>query len=538
MGNNGFEMSVFNHTEFLNGFANFENTKRVRVDMILKIKDEGHRNDILARCIMFITSRVLSKGYSIEYNEVGRKFSVSDNYINTVLNRLWTPELQKALEIGIYFGMYVVKYIESEVTDGIQTTFRPYVMDPDDYYIRFRKNKDGRREYAAFYSGQGSIDTPVERSRVMIFYDCTSDGDLNSPVQKALEPIIELREYWQRNGVTGTKNTFPMTHYYTEQTGQKLIPNKLDPGAVTPFEDDFGIDPDRGDAQEYGKLNNIDQTTRFYDRLLSNQMTVNPENKKYGVDEKYDPLNRRFQYVAREDPALPFIVLPSGLRVETAEHRATYDPHFKEITADLVHRICGDLGVPSEYVYDTGRKYSADFELTRDSIKSTTEYWQKQLEQHIVTFYLDLYYQDIAKRIDAVFKTADQMLNLEASKNPDATIKGSLKRTDKQMLEQNITITVRFASNPVLRAVDTQWLKEQRVISKETFKVLSLDVFGLSHALLMTEEEEKEEDVQDAKRQKLMADLGPQPAPTASGQPGKPAKPKAKPEAKPTPAPT
>lgn len=503
----GFEMSVFNHTEFLGGFKNLENTKRINEDLFIKIREEAYRSDIVQRATDFTISRVLSKGYTIEFAEPGQKFKMSDNYVNTVLNRLWSPELEKGIRISNNNGMYVVQYIAIEEIDSIETVYRPFVLDPDDYIIRFRKNKDGRREYGAFHRSQNLMDKPIKQSRVMVIWDCESDGSIVSPVQKALEQIIQLREYWERNTVVDHKNAFPLHNYYIDNSQQKIIPNRMPPNAVTPFEDNYEIDARNHDTAQLGAMHAADSTTRFMKKLLDQQITADETEQTYGHGERYDPLNRRYMYVAKENPILPLNVVPSGMRLETGGPKPVFNPHFKEVVSDLVHRITGDLGVPSEFVYDTGRKFAADFELTQAIINATTEFWQSKLEQHIVTFYLDLYYRDIVNHVDRVFNTADQILNLSKTSNPDAKVKGSLSSTDKQMLQRNITITVQFASNPMLKAEDVQWLKEQRVISNETFQALALDIYRLPHSLHMTDEEAMEEDRVEAKRQKMMQDI-------------------------------
>lgn len=533
--NGGFEMSVFNHTEFLGGFKNLENTRRLREDLILKIQTEVHRSDIIRRATDFIVGRTLSKGYTIEYAQPGERFKMSDTYVNTVLNRLWTPELEKAIRFGINFGMYVVQYIAVEELDGVETLYRPFVLDPDDYVIRFRKNKDGRREYGAFHRSQNMFDKPIKQSRVMVFWDCESDGSINSPVQKCLEQIILLREYWERNSVVDHKNSFPLHQYYVDSTQQKIIPNAMPASAVTPFEDTFGMDPREHETAQLGAMHSMDSSTRFLDKLMTQQKAADETKQSYGWGERYDPLNRRYMYVAKEDPALPYSVIPSGLRLENGGPKPAFNPQFKDVVTDLVHRITGDLGVPAEFVYDTGRKFTADFDLTQSVVNSTTEFWQSKLEQHIVTLYLDLYFQDITKRVDRIFNTADQLLNIDKTNNPDAKIKGALTPGDKQMLQRNVTITVRFASNPVLSIDEVQWLKDQRVVSTETFQTLALDVLRLPHSLRMTAEEAAKEDQQEAKRQKMFQEVtSAQPSQANDGgRPAKAAGPKASGASKP-----
>jgi len=502
-----FETAVFTHTEFLGGFDNLLNTRRINEPLYQKIRDEVHRSDIIMRCEDFIVSRTLAKGYSIEYSEPGRKFKLSDTFINTVLNRQWMPELDKALRFGLRYGMYVTQYLELPEADDGELTYRLYVLDPDDYVIRFRKSADGRREYAAFHRSQNLVDKPVENSRVMVFFDCDSDGFINSPVQKALEQIIQLREYWERNTVVDHKNAFPLQQFYIDSKEQKLIPNKMPDSAFTPFEDTFGMQESDRDAQQYAGMHTAEKTSRFMDKLMSQRRNVEEQVQSYGVGERYDPLNRRFMYVAKEDPGLPYSILPSGLRAESGGSKPVFNPHFKDLIGDLVHRITGDMGVPSEFVYDTGRKFSSDFELTQSVINSTVEFWQNKLEQHIVVFYLDLFYRDIEDHVENVFKTADQLLNLNAKNNPDAKLSSSLPPLARKLIERNITVTVQFASNPVLQASDVEWLRTNRVITRETFQKLALDTYGLPHSDRATDEELAEEDLRDAKRQKMMQDI-------------------------------
>ena len=500
----GFSMSVFDHTEFNTGFRNLENTKQVRDDMLQKITDEVHRSDIIARGEEFIISRSLSKGWTIEYSEPGQKFKLADTYVNTVLNRLWTPELIKVLRYGLRYGMYVVRYIATDTLAGGKVIFKPYIMNERDYIIRFRKGQDGRREYGAFYRAAAALDKPIEQSRVMVFTDCEEDGSPNSPIQKALEHIIQLREYWERNTVVDHKAAFPLNNYYVDSKEQKLIPNKIHDSAITPFEDTFGLERDAGSRTQYDALHAADLATRFMNKMLAQQVSLNENLQSYGQNERYDPIDRRFVYVAKEDPMLPFTVLPSGLRLETGAPSAVYNPGFKDTVSDLVHRISGTLGVPAEYVYDTGRRVVSDFQLTQAVVNSTTEYWQSFLEQHIITFYLDLYYHDIVNRVDDVFKAADQMLVQQSKANPSAKGATSLSSEAKRLLESSITLTVQFASNPVLQATDIQWLHDERIISKETQQMLALDLYKLSHSYRMTREEMDKEDRQEAKRQKMM----------------------------------
>jgi len=450
---------------------------------------------------------VLSKGYAIEFATPGSKFKMADNFVNTVLNRLWTPELEKAIRLGLNYGMYVVQYIAIEEMDGVETAYRPYVLDPDTYIIRFRPGPDGRREYGAFYRGRNLLDQPIPQSRVMVFWDCMSDGAPSSPVQRSIEQLILLREYWERNSVVDHKNAFPLTHLYHEQKEQKIIPNTLPASATTPFEDTYGLDVRNHDTVQLAAMHATETNTKFMNKLTETQIAADETLQTYGQQERYDPLNRRYMYVAKENPMLPIARVPAGMRVETGGPRPVFNPHFRDVVAELVKRITGNLGVPPEYIYDTGRQYSDNFQLAQTVVNNTTAFWQSKLEQHIVTFYLDLYYRDIVAHVDKVFNTADQILNLNAKANPDAKVVGALSATDKQMLQRNITLTVQFASNPMLQAEDLQWLKEQRVINTESFQALALDAYGLPHSLRMTEEEMAKEDRQEAKRQKMMQDI-------------------------------
>lgn len=514
--NNGFSMSVFRHSDFVDGFESLEGTTSLKPELIRSVMIESHRSDLIFTGEKFIVSRVLAEGYSIEFSEAGRVSKISDDYMNNVINRLWNPELEKALSHSLRQGLYVVQYVEVEqgAVDKIQNKrlYKPFVMDPEDYIIRFRKNDNGERVYVAYYSKTQLQNEPIPQSRVMIVFEPEPDGTISSPIQRCLEPLVMLRSYWENNAVIDYKMAFPLRQFYIDNRQQVIIPNTAPKSAMAPYTDALG-DSDIQYGQ-YESIYTMDTATHAVNTIFRKQMATDEDNQNYGGGLKYDPLDRRFMYVAKENPTLPYSVLPSGVRAENGGPKPAPNPAMPTIVEMLIQRVAASLGVPAEYIYSAGKRYASDFQGQQQIVNQTTRFWQKHLERHIVVMFLDLHYREIANRVDTVFNEMNKKLKLHKArqKNTDAT--QELSETDelvltshaREMFESNVTVSVHFTSNPILQYNDVKTLYEEKIINRDSYKSLALNLFGLPASMATDEREEEQLMLQEAKRQKMVND--------------------------------
>lgn len=500
-------MSVFSHTAMLEGFENFQNARQIRQDVMDQIFDESRRNPLVRRGEVILQSRVLSQGYTIEFSEKNYSGKINDDFVDNILNRHWTPELKKGISHALNIGFYVVQYVKANnvATKNGKFVWKPFVMHPEDYVVYCSIDPNTERQYVAYYRKDTLKETPIPNSRVMIVFPPDSDGVVQSPVQSCYEQLITFRQNWENYSIVDWKNTFPLQYYYISEKEQKLVPNQAPPTALAAFEDRNDFTPGSIGIAQYQAGQALEMTQKIMGELENSTRVVEEEGDYYNTEEKYDPVQRKYVQVARSDPSLPYKVLTPGLRVDNGVARSHFNPNFLNVNKDLVVLIASCLGIPADFLIESSNKFAANFELSREVMNNTTTFWQNVLEEHIVTMYLDIYYEDHAAASEEIFSRAKSVLKNE-DEDTDEELEERLQ-SEKQDYEAQSRISVHFTSNPLLSVDDVKFLKDELVISRETYTKLLMNIYKLPLSDALTDKQMEKEMQNEAKRQKMINDI-------------------------------
>lgn len=506
-----FIAAIFDHTKFLSLSGKEDIFVEINQVLLGQIHEEAQHNDVIFSIMSFLIPRVVAKGYIIEFTEANVTRKISDQFVHTVLDNYWNPQLEKAIRHGILYGYFAVKYVKVDKKSNLVV---PLVLNLEEYYMQWRIGKNGMREYLAFQIDNEQNATVIPQSRVFIFYEPDHDGTPSSPIQKCLEKVKQLREYWERNSIADHKNTFPNHVFGITPTKEKVIPNRgIDATDAEYLDKDLELPHMPLTDEEFRAKYSSERGIELMRALMRREQIIEENEQHYGYTTKYIPHTRKFMNVAQTSPFLPSKLLPESINLQSGAPRAIPLSNFPTIIQQLLQDVSICTGVPADVIYSGSKKFQSELQLAQHGINTTVQFWQHHLERHIVTMYLDIYYKNHMTRVDDAFTemTRKQFANksqrdVEPDDNGEHQKMSELiiSPNDRIELEKHMTISVAFNSNPMFSFKDLVQLKEHRVLGKDNFNLLALGLFGLPASMAPTEEEERAEFKKQLEEKRLL----------------------------------
>lgn len=502
---------VFKHTSLLDGLGKTKDIDTFQEDELHLVRSEADRSSIVYSAIQFLIVQVTSKGYTIEYSEAGQTRKVSDVFVNTVLNTKWDPEIPKAIYRSVVEGGYAIRY--TKTGDKEHDFVYPRVMDPSEYYIGWKTKRDGQRKYFAYDPLETKKAKIIPQTRVFMIFEPTGNGRLTSPISRCLEELKLWRFYWEIDQAAAYRNAFPGFFYIPKETKEQLLPETNQAGTLAEYEGEIRDAP----TVSFNQLQRIqahDKSIEHMRKMLERETSRATINQHFGSVAKLDPNSNTFYEVANQYPFAPYQQVPPGLT--TAEAPRSREPsNIKQAIDTALQLISGAIGIPSDVLFDTGKKFSTDLRIAQRTVNETVKHWQKSLEQHIVTMYLDIYYKKYADRLDRAFASivSDRKKRfLQSAESKKSPLPQLLDPDERVRIEQSMSVTVTFTNNPIVATSDLNLLYDRDVISKESYNRHMLEIIGFSEAEALTPAQELAQIKEKARKAELAAPKAEKPA--------------------------
>jgi len=525
-----FSATVFDHTRFLDGFDKDEKTVVVRDDLLFEISMEEQASWIVFTLENYILNKVTSEGYTIEFTQAGRRYTVTDPHQNRIMYVYWEEEIKKMLRHLLRYGFCAIRYHEIKGTND-PDRFAPRCMDPvAEYSVRFRINDDGTRDYVAYERDKVIQDKPIPNTRVFVAYPPEADGTLNSPLQKCFSEVQRLRSYWERNEQQDFRNTNPLFVYEVDAKKDGIIPADMPEMAIAEYNESRqgSIGYQNVEREQLEKMYAYEVGDKFMQQQFNKEVVngLPPEDMYRRV---WNPVLRRFTDVPMPDPFRPEKLLSQNHRLTRGAPQPKPLQGFDKIIESLARSVANCYGVPSEVIESGKGQFSANVQFSTQQLNTTIQSYQRVLERFIVQMYLDIYVDDhlnllnqVTRQIN-VSRVEKARANDEQSKkrkapDSDTDVQKSKKRNigdlllsevDRLALEKSVVIEVHFNVNPAFDFETLRLYRDEMIISHEDFQRLALTMAALPQSMAMTRQEIEVEARQEAKRQKI---LNPEPA--------------------------
>jgi hypothetical protein len=534
-----FSSTIFDHTRFLDGFDKQENIVVVRDDLMFELAMEEQASWIIFTLENYLVNKVTSQGYSIEFSQAGRQYTVTDPHQNRIMYIYWEEEIKKMLRHMLRYGFCAIRYTEVKNSKD-PDRFVPRCMDPVwEYSVRFRINEDGSRDYVAYERSKVIQDGSIPNSRVFVAFEPESDGTLNSPLQKCFSEVQRLRAYWERNEQQDFRNSNPIFMYEVENKKDGIIPAGMPEEVVAEHEANRQGTPGYGPVtkQQLDVMWGQEIGDKFMQQQF-NKETVNglPPNDMYR--KVFNPVLRRFTDVPMPDPFRPEKLLKQNQRLAKGVPQPKPLVGFDKVIESLARSIANCYGVPSEVIESGRGQFSANVQFSTQQLNITVQSYQRILERFIVQMYLDIYVDDHLQLLSSVIsqinsrrientkggekktkkKSDSESRNESTEKVPEKKKRKLsdliLSDKDRLELERSVLIEVHFNVNPSFDFQTLKMYKDEMIISHENYQKIALSMAGLPQSMAMSAEQIEQEAHQEAKRQKI---LNPEPVqkPTA-----------------------
>ena len=539
-----FSATVFDHTRFLDGFDKEDRTTFVGDDLLFQMAMEAHGNPHIFTLENYLINKVTAAGYSIEFSQAGRQYTVTDKHQNRIMYLYWEREIKAMLRSILRYGFCAVRYCKLDTAAGSSPQFVPRCMDPvAEYSMRFRINDDGTRDYLAYARAKVAQDKPIPNSRVFLMYEPEADGTLQSPLQKCFTEIQRLRGYWERSEQQDFRNSNPVYIYEIESKDSSIIPAGLPDEALAEYEAGQVVRAQGQLPLQYNQLQQMysqEMGNRFMQQEFQREIVNGlPPEKLY--QKAYNPLMRAFTDVPVPDPFRPEKLLSQHQRLARGAPQPKSLPSFEKVVEMLVRTIANAYGVPPEVVESGKGSITAGVQFSTQQLNTTIQAYQRELERFIVQIYLDIHIDD---HLDAVRKVMNEMnrARLEKAKSESAISeradeadaeeqpKRAKKRNfdnllltpqERTEIERSVTVDVHFNVNPSFDMATLLMYRDQRVISHEDFQRIALSMAGLPQSMALSRTDIEAEARQEAKRQKIL-NPGPGPKPDSPKSEAKP----------------
>jgi len=494
---------VFTHPGLLDGLGKNHNINTFDEAEQTLVRREAKRSNVVFATLQFIIAQVTSKGYTIEYSEAGQTRKVSEEFVNTILNSKWNPELPKAIIQTAIDGGYAIRYTK---TGNKEDDFiYPRVMDDSEYYIGWKTKRDGSRAYFAYEKANHQKPKIIPQSRVFMMYEPTADGHLTSPVSRCLEELKLWHFYWDLDQTVAYRNAFPAFFYLSKEIEDGLLPNTTQAGALAEYEKEIQSAP----TVSFDQLQAIqahDKTIQHMRQMLERETSRTTVQQHFGSIKQVNPDTNTYYEVANQYPFAPYQQVPPGLTVAEAP-RAQEAVNMQYALDKTLQLITASLGVPSDILFDTGKKFSTDLRISQRTVNETVRKWQNSLEAHIVTMYLDVYYKKYAERVDRALDgvVEDRKRKFLQTQTPSEREQPYrlIDPDERVRIERTMTVTVTFNNNPIVSLHDVQKLYDDNIINKDTYNRHMLEIVGYSVSEALTAAEELSQIKEKAEKAKL-----------------------------------
>ena len=563
-----FHATVFDHTRFVDGFDKEDRSVFVRDDLLFQIGMEEQGSWIIWTLENYLVNKVTAEGFSMEFSQAGRRYTITDMHQNRVMYIRWEEEIKRMLRHIIRYGFCAVRYVEIKGSKD-EDRFVPRCMDPiAEYSVRFRINDDGTRDYVAYERNKIIQDKPIPNTRVFVAFDPEADGTINSPLQRCFSEIQRVRGYWERDEQKDFRNTHPLFIYEIDNSKDLLIPAGIPDEAVPEYNMNRGstVANTTLEREQVASMRGYEIGDKFYQQQFQQEIQngLPPEDL---FRRTYDPLLRRFTDTPMPNPFKPEKLLSQNIKLSRGAPQPKSQPNFEKIIENLTRSISNCFGVPPDVLEGGKGQFSANVQFSTQQLNTTVQSYQRILERFIVIMYLDIYSDQhlslinkvvtemnrerirrssaeqktgserIEEKRDATDKTkeSDSEEPPKSNKNKRSISDLIVSESERLEIEKSVVVEVHFNVNPSFDFDTLAKYAEKNIISHEDFQHIALKMAALPESMAMTPSQIDRQTEQEAKRQKILA---PEPRQSASAaapkrpgdQPKKPEAEKKKPQ--------
>lgn len=544
-----FHAMVFDHTRFIDGFDKEDKSVFVRDDLLFQIGMEEQGSWIIWTMENYLVNKVTAEGFSMEFSQAGRRYTITDMHQNRVMYIRWEEEIKLMLRHIIRYGFCAVRYVEIKGSKD-EDRFVPRCMDPiAEYSVRFRINPDGTRDYLAYARNKIIQDQPIQNTRVFVAFEPEADGTLNSPLQRCFSEIQRVRGYWERDEQKDFRNTHPLFVYEIDNSKDLLIPAGIPDEAVPEYNLNRGntVANTTIEREQVASMRGYEIGDRFYQQQFQQEMQngLPPEDL---FRRTYDPLLRRFTDTPMPNPFKPEKLLSQNIKLSRGAPQPKAQPNFEKVIDSMIRSISNCFGVPPDVLEGGKGQFSANVQFSTQQLNTTVQSYQRILERFIVIMYLDIYSDEHLKLINIVVtemnrerisqnttesKSGSERIE-EKRDNTDKTKESDSEKTtnsnnnkrsiddliitesDRLEIEKSVIVEVHFNVNPSFDFDTLAKYAEKNIISHEDFQHIALKMAALPESMAMTPSQIDQQTQQEAKRQKMLAPEPRQPAVAAA----------------------